>query len=275
MASPVPSTHGKDTHQFVAGGFHYRVTEYGGETSLPAHHHALAKMTTALRGAYAETFPRAGRFDCNARTLLMKPPDVTHTDRYLGPGPALLTIDLAPAALQMVQSELPLFHEVRQTQGTFPLIGRMVRELTAPDTASGLALEALALELIASVVRRTAPPLDANAVFRRACEYMDGSLAQPTRIAAIAAAARVPPAYLTRVFRQRAGCSPARWLRVRRIEVAKDLLRSRSRSIADIALELGFYDQSHFTNVFVREVGLAPSQFRHGSAGPVSDAAPE
>jgi AraC family transcriptional regulator len=142
----------------------------------------------------------------------------------------------------------------------------MVRELNEPDTATGLALEALALELIASVSRRTAPRLDANTVFRRACEYMDGCLAQPVRIDAVAAAAGVHPAYLTRVFRARAGYSPARWMRLRRIEVAKTLLRDPSRSIADISLELGFYDQSHFTNVFVREVGVPPSQFRRASS---------
>src|SRR5688572_5931324 len=117
MSALAPSTQGRDTHDFVAGGFHYRVTEYCGETTLPAHHHAHAKMTVALRGVYAETFARSGRFDCNARTLLMKPPDITHTDRYFGPSPMLLTIDLAPATLQMVRSELPLFGEVRQSLG--------------------------------------------------------------------------------------------------------------------------------------------------------------
>ena len=266
MSRLAPSTQGNDTHEFLAGALHYRVTEYAGETSLPAHRHAHAKVTTALRGAYAETFPRTGRFDCNVRTVLMKPPDITHTDRYLGPSPALLTIDLAPAALEMVQSALPLFHDVRQTAGRFPVIGRMVRELEAPDTATGLALEALALELIVGIARRTAPRLDARSVFRRACEFMDGSLTRPVNLAALAAAAGAHPAHLSRIFRARAGCSPARWLRLRRIEVAKDLLRNESRSIADIALELGFYDQSHFTNVFVREVGVPPSRFRKASA---------
>lgn len=262
MSVLVGSTQGTDTHEFKAGGFHYRVTDYVGDSSLPRHGHTHAKITTALSGAYTETFQRSGGFECNSRTLLMKPPEITHTDRYLGPGTSCLTIDLDANALRMVQSVMPVFDDVRQTQGRSPLIGRMVRELAAVDSATTLALEALALELIASVIRRTAPRWDPATVFRRACEYMDGHLGQPVHISAVAAAARVHPAYLTRVFRARAGCSPARWFRSRRIEVAKDLLRGRTATVADIALQLGFYDQSHFTNAFVRDVGVPPAQFR-------------
>ena len=46
------------------------------------------------------------------------------------------------------------------------------------------------------------------------------------------------------------------------MDAAKDLLGKTDESIAEIALKLGFYDQSHFTNTFVREVGVPPAKFR-------------
>ena len=35
--------------------------------------------------------------------------------------------------------------------------------------------------------------------------------------------------------------------------------------IADVATQLGFYDQSHFSNVFKNVVGVTPNAFRRGA----------
>jgi AraC family transcriptional regulator len=48
----------------------------------------------------------------------------------------------------------------------------------------------------------------------------------------------------------------------RRIERAKPMLRGpATKRIADIAADLGFADQSHFTRTFRRLVGMSPSDF--------------
>ena len=43
---------------------------------------------------------------------------------------------------------------------------------------------------------------------------------------------------------------------------AQQLIRESSRSLIDIALEVGYTSLSHFAQVFRREVGVAPVQFR-------------
>jgi AraC family transcriptional regulator len=48
----------------------------------------------------------------------------------------------------------------------------------------------------------------------------------------------------------------------RRIDKAKDLLRSSDLSLNEIALACGFADQSHFTAVFTRMVGVSPGFWR-------------
>ena len=264
----VGSTQGRDLFDVAAGSFHYRVTEYPDGLALPRHRHEHAKMSTAIRGTYTETYA-AGQFDCDGRTLLMKPPDVSHMDRYHGTESVVLTVDLEPEALEMVRSVSPLFGSPRELRFRSPLIARMLQELERPDVVSGLALEALALELIAEVTRRDEPRLDSAAVFRRACEYLDAHLGQPLRIADLARAARIHPAQLTRSFRAHADCSPAGWIRARRIEVARQLLADAELPIAEIALRLGFFDQSHFSNTFRRFVGVSPARFRreHGLPG--------
>jgi AraC family transcriptional regulator len=55
---------------------------------------------------------------------------------------------------------------------------------------------------------------------------------------------------------------PHRYITLRRVERAKALLRETRRSLSEIALDVGFGNQSHFTQVFHSATGQTPSQFR-------------
>ena len=48
-----------------------------------------------------------------------------------------------------------------------------------------------------------------------------------------------------------------------RITRAQQLIRETSRSLIDIALEVGYTSPSHFAQVFGRVVGVTPSEFRN------------
>jgi AraC family transcriptional regulator len=68
--------------------------------------------------------------------------------------------------------------------------------------------------------------------------------------------------YFTKSFKATLGVTPHRWLQQYRIKKAKDLLQNTSHPIADIAIECGFADQSHFTRVFVTLTGGTPAAWR-------------
>jgi AraC family transcriptional regulator len=82
------------------------------------------------------------------------------------------------------------------------------------------------------------------------------------RIAALANQLGMGTHQFTRLFRQTMGCSPYRFVTLRRIECARELLEKTSLPLAEIALELGFVSQSHFTSVFHREVRTTPQSYR-------------
>jgi AraC family transcriptional regulator len=65
----------------------------------------------------------------------------------------------------------------------------------------------------------------------------------------------------SRVFRRFEGMSPREYLQERKVQRARRLLDG-SRSLSEIALELGFYDQSHFTRVFKQLTGETPAAYR-------------
>jgi len=68
--------------------------------------------------------------------------------------------------------------------------------------------------------------------------------------------------HLIRAFRNTTGVPPHRWLIMRRVERAKELLELGDMPIVEIALECGFADQSHLTRVFTGAIGISPGAWR-------------
>lgn len=66
---------------------------------------------------------------------------------------------------------------------------------------------------------------------------------------------------LLRAFTQETGLTPYRYLESLRIDEAKRLLK-QGIVPAEVALQTGFSDQSHFTHYFRRFLGLSPGQYR-------------
>ncbi|MEH2474537.1 AraC family transcriptional regulator [Nitrobacteraceae bacterium AZCC 2161] len=81
-------------------------------------------------------------------------------------------------------------------------------------------------------------------------------------VAELARECELSRVHLSRAFRRSVGMTPYQWLMERRIEVAKEKLRDSRLSLADVAKECGFWDQSHFTHRFARIVGVSPSAWR-------------
>ena len=96
----------------------------------------------------------------------------------------------------------------------------------------------------------------------RAKEIMDANLSGDVSLALLAQECHMSASHFARAFRQSVGVAPHRWLVLRRVEVAKGLLRNSTQAISDIALECGFADQSHFTRVFTDVVGVSPGAWR-------------
>lgn len=87
--------------------------------------------------------------------------------------------------------------------------------------------------------------------------------AQP-RLAELARRFGLGPYQLVRAFRARHGLTPAVYAMVARINEARRLL-GEDRRIGDVAVAVGFYDQSHFVRYFTKYTGLPPSAYRRGT----------
>jgi AraC-like DNA-binding protein len=90
--------------------------------------------------------------------------------------------------------------------------------------------------------------------------YLRSHFAENVSLAQLTAVTSLSPFHLLRVFRNQVGCPPHEYQTQVRIAHARKLLR-KGRSISDVALETGFFDQSHFSRSFKRIVGVPPGQY--------------
>ena len=98
---------------------------------------------------------------------------------------------------------------------------------------------------------------------RRAIEFIRANLAGDIRLADVAAAAGQSLFHFSRTFRAATGLTPHRYLTLARVEKVRELLRDSEHSLAAIADEAGFSDQSHMSKVFKYWTGSTPKQFRN------------
>lgn len=97
---------------------------------------------------------------------------------------------------------------------------------------------------------------------RIAKDIIRSQLTGALSVAEIAAACNLSRGYFSYAFRETTGQTPHQWLITQRLERAYDLLRDATLSLSDIALDCGFADQSHFTRVFSKIVGISPGKWR-------------
>jgi AraC-like DNA-binding protein len=104
---------------------------------------------------------------------------------------------------------------------------------------------------------------------RLACQLLLERLNDAPALEDVAEACRLSPGHFVRAFRRSTGLPPHRWLLERRVDHSKQMLVGlRQHSLAEIALECGFSDQSHFTRTFARVAGTTPGAWRRACGAP-------
>jgi len=68
---------------------------------------------------------------------------------------------------------------------------------------------------------------------------------------------------LCHIFKSDVGMPPIRYLRLLRMERAKDLLESSFLSVKEIAYQVGLNDESHFVRDFKSTYGFSPALYRN------------
>lgn len=239
------------------------------------HVHEAAYFSLLLDGRYRET---SGAITVGYRpyTLGFHPPLTTHHDA-MGDATRLFMIELDPTWLETIASygaPVRELHQVRGEDATW-LAVRLHQEYLRGADASDFTIESLLFELCGTVAADGARVEIAAPAWLAAVESeVDGDPQRRFDLRALAASAGVHPTHLARTFRRFHGRSLGDYVAGLRIQRACRALGATDDSLAAIAADAGFTDQSHFTRSFRDALGTTPARYRRLHRAAASDITP-
>lgn len=134
------------------------------------------------------------------------------------------------------------------------------------QAGSLLAKESALLDAFSFLVRRHARSISRPAAgnehrtISRVCDYLQAHCEEDISLTALAARVNLSPHYLCRTFTRQVGVPPHSYQLQVRLKRAADMLAT-GQSLGTIAVELGFFDQSHFHRAFKKKFGLSPGRY--------------
>jgi AraC family transcriptional regulator len=147
----------------------------------------------------------------------------------------------------------------------------LLAELLAGGPSGRLYGEGLAIALAAhlissySIAPRPLPELTKGfpaPLLRRLLSLIEDRLAEDLSLTELAEASGLSQSHFASLFRITTGLSPHRYIVKRRVERAQSLLQSTALSLSEIAITVGFYDQSYLTRQMKRILGVTPQSVR-------------
>ncbi len=146
------------------------------------------------------------------------------------------------------------------------LHGELMRRKASPLFVQGIG-QTIAIHLArnyAELIKtpRSGSPSLPGYKLRQITDWIREHIAEDFSLEQLAALAGLSKFHFHRLFRSAVGESPSHYHLNMRMHEAKRLLRETKLSVVVVALDLGYANPSHFAQIFRRETGLSPSDYR-------------
>jgi AraC-like DNA-binding protein len=242
---------------------------------VPRHWHDEYQLCLVESGK-GDLIYRGTNFLTPPSSLFIVHPGEVHSNRaFDNLGCSYRTIFLPPEIMQNTAAEA---QGKKADQPFFPttvifdkeIIGRFLNLHSALEqSSSSLERQTLLLNFLNKLIDRFADSrpsphpfgLERKAV-KQACDYLSEHYAENISLEKLASIANLSPFHFNRVFSEQVGMPPHAFQTQLRVSRAKSLLR-QGRALTHIALETGFFDQSHLNRHFKRLTGVTVGQYRN------------
>jgi AraC family transcriptional regulator len=219
-------------------------------------------VAIVLDGAVCKSFQYSTE-TLSRGSFMSIPAGAAHWSRFGDDGCTVLVLRAAtPDGDRLFGSMLASPTHARAAAATS--LGRqLVHELQCPDRHSQLAVEGLAIELLARA-GRIVDRCEASAEgwLDTVRELIHESSPRMVSLQELGVAVERHPAHVARAFRRAHGLSITAYARALRMEWATAAVASTEQPLARVAMDAGFADQSHFTRWFKRHHGVTPGRYR-------------
>jgi AraC family transcriptional regulator len=257
---------GMTEHVLQQRDFRVVLTECAPDVRLPRHQHRHAFLSFLFAGDYAEG--SVGRMrDCRPGDVTWHPAGDCHEVLH---GPATvrsLQVEFIGESFEKMDfSGLPRRRSTaRVAEARLPAMD-IRREVAHPDRFSNLAIRGSILSLLACLGREFQSGGEERLI-AAISDAIRASFPDLPDIEALASELGLAPARLLAAYRRRSGEGLRATVQRLRLEHAIHLLRDSDLPLAQIAIECGYYDQSHFSHAFARAMAHTPSAWRRSVSG--------
>lgn len=147
-------------------------------------------------------------------------------------------------------------------------------ELMTKARQSSLLVQGIAQALAVHIVRSYSDGTGRRRVLKgglpafklhRVIGLLEDGLDKAFRLQPLARMAGLSEFHFSRAFKKTTGFTPSQYFIRMRVERARRLLRETQMPVIDVGLEVGYASPSHFAQVFKREVGVPPTEYRDQS----------
>ncbi len=265
MKLPPGKLYGRNLKTRQVAGLRLAEVVYPPGYKTPEHSHDLPQLCLVRKGIFAEVYDRKNR-EVGPLSLITRPSGESHAQHFYGSEVHCLIVEVEHGWLERVREhQVPLNDSLAFHGGlSVWLATRLYKEFQLTDEASSLAIEGLALEVIAELSRhhvKTPGRKPPNSV-EQTRELLHSHFSESLTLDGIARSVGTHPVHLARMFRRYHHCTIGEYLRKLRIEFACREISATDSPLALIASRIGFYDQSHFSRTFKRMIGITPGQYR-------------
>ena len=141
------------------------------------------------------------------------------------------------------------------------LIGRIT---TVPELSAYIRDTLLA----AVSLRERTSSSRSHGVLAQALRYIDENYTRESlSLNRVARQVNISANYLSAMFSQEMGCTLTEYITAKRMDRAKEILRSTDRRSGEIAFDVGYHDPHYFSFLFKKTQGCTPSDYRAGKGG--------
>jgi AraC family transcriptional regulator len=232
--------------------------EYVPHLFIPKHTHADGYFDFVISGGFTELSARTETEQAPG-SISFHCAGVTHKDKFSGTPTRSLSVELRSAWWKASHTEPPPCLEPAGSPLSL-LAAKAHAHLRGGLPGFEHILESIGLEMASHLVQissRSNPPS-----LRRVREFLHDNATRAVSLSEVAGVAVVHPAHLCRAFRQEYGVTVGEYHRRLQVHNASEKLRKTDMPIVEIAVEVGFFDQSHLTKLFKAIVGLTPGEYR-------------
>lgn len=166
---------------------------------------------------------------------------------------------LAPIADSTVQFEL-----ITDSPEVIGVFNDIVRLDSSADSLSALEATGAVYRMIAALYRNSLikKPIakSSDLRFDKVFKYISAHITEPLSVAELSRRFGYNEAYFCRRFKELAGISATHYIRILRLELARDLL-NKQLPVGEAAIRCGFCSISRFSNSFKQHFGISPTEF--------------